>query len=143
MKYLIWTVIIFLCSCNKCANDDCPNNATFKFKINDQNGNNLLLLDDQPYSFGSLEIHALRNGELIQLNTMNRTDFVEVPTLTDQTGIVIDYGGMEMDTLEVLNRKLNEDDCCGKILEDFTVKLNEDILCQRCSTTMAIIEKVL
>ena len=88
MKYLGW-VLMILSSCNNCRNDGCPTNATFKFKIIDQEENNLLIVSNQEYSFESLKITWILNGETIQLNSINQTDFVEVPLTINQTNIVI------------------------------------------------------
>ena len=141
MRYLVWVFIILLSSCDECRNNDCANNATLKFKIVDQDENNLLLISDQKYSFESLQIAGIEDGETIQLNSINRTDFVEVPLTTDQTSIVISYGGIESDTLDISNKQYNQDDCCGTILKEFSIKLKENLLCRRCSTIMAVIEK--
>ena len=142
MKYLCLTIIIFLSSCSECINDDCPSNRTFGFKIIDEDGNNLLILPNEKFSFKSLKVTGLSYDNTFDRRIFLTTDYVQVPLTSNQTGIIISYGGMETDTLDILNKRWVEVDCCSAILEDFSVKLNKNLLCQSCGTTMAVIKKV-
>lgn len=67
------------------------------------------------------------------MSTSGRSSFVFVPLSKEYESLIISFGKTKIDTLKILDKTFSKgDDCCESVFLDYTLTLEENLICMNC-----------
>lgn len=140
-KILLLCIITFFCSCDRCKNDDCPNNAIFQFILVDSKGNNLLLTSND-YDADSIRITGCRGDEeIIHFGGVTSGNIIYFEVMRNIDSVLVQYNYSDRDVFIYKNLAFEDYECCESFVGNFDIEMNGISFCTECADTVWEIEK--
>ncbi len=104
-KILLMCFFTLFCSCDRCKNDDCPNNAIFQFILVDLSGNNLLLASND-YDADSIRIIGCRGDkEIIHFGGVTSGNIIYFEVMRNIDSVLVKYNSSHNSLFAILTSR--------------------------------------
>lgn len=140
-QILLLFIFTLLCSCDRCKNDDCPNNALFQFILVDSTGSNLLLTSNN-YDADSIRITGYTGEkEIIGFGGVISGNVIYFEVMRNIDSVLVQYNISHRDVFIYKNLAFEDYECCDSFVGNFDLEMNGINFCTECADTIWKVEK--
>ncbi len=85
------------------------------------------------YNIDSIQVSTFKKNDKIIDEGITRGDIIFLRVIENIDSIVVNYGNNRKDTFTFGQLSKRDSECCNTFINDFSINLNNEILCTECS----------